>query len=244
MKKIDAHAHIGQFGSWAGVEGTPDVLLSFMDEYEIEKTVLCAKDHNGNEGVLEAWRQHPDRFWPLVYVNPTEGAEECRRKIERYVDQEGFKGIKMNPLRHAFVADDEMVDPVMEEAEKRGIPVFIHSGHPPYSLPWSIALLAERFPKVKVVMIHMGHGHGVYIDAAIKMAKRHPNIYLEMSGMPMGVKIKQAYEEVGADRIMFGTDFPFHHPSVEIQKVLTCGLPEAVQEDVFYNNVKKLFGNM
>lgn len=93
-------------------------------------------------------------------------------------------------------------------------------------------------------MIHMGHGHGVYIDAAIKMAKRHPNIYLEMSGMPMGVKIKQAYEEVGADRIMFGTDFPFHHPSVEIQKVLTCGLPEAAQEDVFYNNVKKLFGNM
>ena len=148
MKKIDAHAHIGQFGSWAGVEGTPDVLLSFMDEYEIEKTVLCAKDHNGNEGVLEAWRQHPDRFWPLVYVNPTEGAEECRRKIERYVDQEGFKGIKMNPLRHAFVADDEMVDPVMEEAEKRGIPVFIHSGHPPYSLPWSIAL-QDRFPKTE-----------------------------------------------------------------------------------------------
>ena len=68
MKKIDAHAHIGQFGSWAGVEGTPEVLLSFMDEYEIEKTVLCAKDHTGNEGVLEAWRQHPDRFWPLVYV--------------------------------------------------------------------------------------------------------------------------------------------------------------------------------
>lgn len=45
--------------------------------------------------------------------------------------------------------------------------------------------------------------------------------------------------EVGSER-----DFPFHHPSVEIQKVLTCGLPEEVQEDVFYNNVKKLFGNM
>ena len=33
------------------------------------------------------------------------------------------------------------------------------------------------FPNVKVVMIHMGHGHGVYIDAAIKMAKRYPNIF-------------------------------------------------------------------
>ena len=89
-------------------------------------------------------------------------------------------------------------------------------------------------------MIHMGHGHGVYIDAAIKMAKRYDNITLEMSGMPMGSKIKEAYETVGKDRIMFGIDSPFHHPTVEIQKVLSCGLDEKAQEDVFYNNAKKL----
>lgn len=241
MKKIDAHAHVGNFGGWAGVESMPENLISYMDEYEIEKTVLCSRDHTGNDETLAACRQYPERFIPLVYVNPLEGADACREKIAHYIDDEGFKGIKMNPLRHAFVADDVAVDPVMEEAEKRKIPVFIHSGHPPYSLPWSIALLAERFPEVKVVMIHMGHGHGVYIDAALKMAKRYPNLYLEMSGMPMGIKIKQAYEEVGADRIMFGTDIPFHHPSVEIQKVLTCGLKEKELEDVFYHNVLRLF---
>ena len=90
-------------------------------------------------------------------------------------------------------------------------------------------------------MIHMGHGHGVYIDAALKMAKRYSNIYLEMSGMPMGVQIRQAYEEIGPERIMFGTDSPFHHPSVEIQKVLTCGLPEKAMEQVFYYNALRLF---
>lgn len=37
---------------------------------------------------------------------------------------------------------------------------------------------------------------------------------------------------------MFGIDSPFHHPSVEIQKVLTCGLDQRAQEDVFYNNAK------
>ena len=96
----------------------------------------------------------------------------------------------------------------MEAAKDLNIPVFMHCGHPPYSLPWSIALLAERHPDVKLVMIHMGHGHGVYIDATLKMAKRYPNLYLEMSGMPMPSKIREAYEEVGADRIMFGTDAP------------------------------------
>ena len=173
----------------------------------------------GNEEVVQACREYPDKFWPLVYVNPLEGAEACRRKIGIYTEEHGFMGIKMNPLRHAFVADDLCVDPVMEEAERRGLPVFIHSGHPPYSLPWSIALLAERYPSVKGVIIH---------------------IYLEMSGMPMGVKIREAYRQVGPDRILFGTDIPFHHPSVEIQKVLTCGLDEREQEDVFYNNAKKL----
>ena len=90
-------------------------------------------------------------------------------------------------------------------------------------------------------MIHMGHGHGVYIDEALKMAKRYPNIYLEMSGMPIGVKIRQAYKEIGRDHILFGTDYPFHHPSVEIQKVLTCGLDDKAMEDVFYNNIWKPF---
>ena len=242
MKKIDAHAHIGNFGGWAGVEGSPEQLLTFMDQYEVEKTILCAKDHTGNEEVAAAAAAHPDRFIPLVYLNPHEGEEECLRKMRRYVDELGFHGVKMNPLRHAFVADDAIVDPIMKAAEERHIPVFIHSGHPPYSLPWSIALLAERWPSVPTVMIHMGHGHGVYIDAALKMAKRIPNIYLEMSGMPMGCKIYQAYHEVGHDRIMFGTDFPFHHPSVEIQKVLTCNLTEQELEDVFYNNAAKLMG--
>ena len=240
MKKIDAHAHLGNFGSWAGVENTAHQLIRHMEEYDIEKTVLCAKDHTGNQQVLDAFLEYPESFLPLVYLNPLEGIPECREKICRYVDQEGFLGIKLNPLRHAYVADDEILDPIMEEAQKRQLPVFIHSGHPPYSLPWSIALLAERFPAVKVVMIHMGHGHGVYIDAALKMARRYPNLYLEMSGMPMGVKIRQAYEEVGPDRILFGTDSPFHHPSVEIQKVLTCSLNEAAMEQVFYHNVKKL----
>ena len=241
MKKIDAHAHIGDFGGWAGVGGAPEQLVALMDEYDIEKTVLCSRDHTGNDGVAQAAEKYQGRFIPLVYLNPLEGEAECRRKVETYVDGQGFRGIKLNPLRHAYVADDVILDPVMEMARQRNIPVFIHSGHPPYSLPWSIALLAERFPEVKTVMIHMGHGHGVYIDAALKMAKRYPNIYLEMSGMPMGVKIRQAYEEVGKDRIMFGTDYPFHHPAVEIQKVLTCGLDEQAMEDVFYNNVTKLF---
>lgn len=235
MKKIDAHAHIGEIGGWANVSATAQQLLSLMDSYDIEKTVLCCQD---NEAVLQAIRNWPDRFLGAVYVNPLD--EGCVDLLREYVEK-GFCAVKMNPLRHAFVADDACVDNVMNAAENYGIPVCIHCGHPPYSLPWSIALLAERFPAVKVMMIHMGHGHGVYIDASLKMARRYKNLYLEMSGMPMHTKIKEAYETVGSDRILFGTDGPFHHPSVEIQKVMVSGLQEDALQDVFYNNAKHFF---
>ena len=218
MKKIDAHSHIGTFGGWAGVAFTKEKLIEQMNEYDIEKTFLTAPNFQGNDEVVDAFQSYPDKIVPFVWVNPA--LDDVEKKLNHYINEEGFMGIKMQPLFDAFV--------------------FIHCGHPPFSLPWSIALLAEKYPDVRVTMIHMGHGHGVYIDAAIKMAKRYDNITLEMSGMPMGSKIKEAYETVGKDRIMFGIDSPFHHPTVEIQKVLSCGLDEKAQEDIFYNNAKKL----
>ncbi len=240
MKKIDAHTHIGNFGGWAGLSFTKERLIEQMDEFEVEKTFLCPSNFQNNDDVVDAVQAYPDRIVPFVWVNPA--LDDVEKKLEKYINQEGFKGIKMQPLFDSFVADDPVVYPVMDFARAYNVPVFIHCGHPPFSLPWSIALLAEQYPDVKVTMIHMGHGHGVYIDASLKMARRYNNLYLEMSGMPMGSKIKEAYETVGSDRIMFGIDAPFHHPTVEIQKVLSCGLDEKAQQDVFYNNAKKLLG--
>ena len=60
----------------------------------------------------------------------------------------------------------------------------------------------------------------------LKMARRYPNIYLKCRVCLCIQKIKEAYDTVGHDRIMFGTDTPFHHPTVEMQKVLMCGVDE------------------
>jgi predicted TIM-barrel fold metal-dependent hydrolase len=128
----------------------------------------------------------------------------------------------------------------MEFAGENDIPVMIHTGHPPFSLPWSVAQLADHYPEIKIVMIHMGHGNGMYIQGAIDMAKKYSNIFLESSGMPMHTKIKEAYEAVGSDRLMFGIDSPFHHPIVEISRILASGLDDKPLEDVFYNNAARL----
>ena len=76
----------------------------------------------------------------------------------------------------------------------------------------------RRFPGAKVILGHMGHGNVVYINAAIDIAARNPNVYLETSGMPMHTKIREAVERVGPERVLYGSDAPFHHPTVEISE--------------------------
>jgi len=241
LRKIDAHSHIGRFGNPFNIDFDAERLMLQMDTYNIEKTILCSAGCHLNEETLAAYKKYPERIIPLVWTNAAEGTA-AYEMAEHYLRDEHFAGIKMQPLFDAFCADDPCVDPLLELAARYHKPVFIHSGHPPFSLPWQIGLLAERHREVPIVMIHMGHGHGVYVDAAIKMALRYDNIWLEHSGMPMGCQIKNAYDNVGHDRVMFGIDSPFHDPTVEMQKVISCGVSDSGVEDIFYNNAKKFMG--
>ena len=89
-------------------------------------------------------------------------------------------------------------------------------------------------------MLHMGHAHGVYIQAAINTAKKYDNIILETSGVSMHSKIREAVKKVGEDRVVFGSDYPFHDYSVELQKVMVAGLSRRQRELLLYENAKKL----
>ncbi|CAB49022.1 amidohydrolase family protein [Pyrococcus abyssi] len=228
FKKIDFHAHIQSLGYPFNVEINVEEFLALMEAYNIEKAIIS--DLN-NERIAEITREYPDKFIGIAWVDPRE------KDIDKYFRFE-FKGIKLHPLLHMFSPGDPVVERVMKIARDYGLPVFIHSGHPPTSLPWQIEDLARKFPDVPIVIIHMGHGNAFYIQGAIEIAERNENVYLETSGMPMPAKIKQAYERT-PDKVMFGTDLPCHHPVVEIAKVLTSGLDERGIKKVLYENARK-----
>jgi predicted TIM-barrel fold metal-dependent hydrolase len=206
-----------------------------MDIAGVERSILFAPD---NRLVRKAVRKYPDKFVGYVWPNPHD--RRALAVVTESVKRWGFRGIKLHPLVNAFLPTDEEVLPIVEFAGKEHIPVAIHSGHPPFSLPWSIGELAEMYPEVRIVMLHMGHAHGVYIQAAINTAKKYDNIILETSGVSMHSKIKEAVEKVGEGRVVFGSDYPFHDYSVELQKVKVAGLSEGQEELVLYENARKL----
>jgi predicted TIM-barrel fold metal-dependent hydrolase len=237
-KKIDAHAHVGYFGSWCDVGLTAREMTEAMKKYGIEKSIVSYPD---NSVIVDAAAAYPGQLVPLAWMDPNQG-EKAVTKFADLVERHHFSGLKLHPLFNAYTANDAVVFPLVEHARKKNLPVFIHSGHPPFSLPWSIGQLAELYPDVRFVMVHMGHGHGVYIQAAIDTAVKYGNIWLETSGMPMHTKIKEAYNKVGSERIFWGSDAPFHHYAVEILRTEVSDLTESQLEDVFFNNIKKFMG--
>ena len=64
FKKIDAHSHIGTFGSPFNIHFNADLLLKQMEEFNIEKTILCSDGPHTNEETVAAFNAHPDKIIP------------------------------------------------------------------------------------------------------------------------------------------------------------------------------------
>jgi hypothetical protein len=232
---IDAHTHLGNFrlfGTSIDLEG----LVKVLGEYDISKAVVSSLP---NSLTREAVESYPERFIGLVRVNPYDN--DAPDLISEAVEDWGFNGVKLNPLFNNYVPDSLIVNPVMKTARKHRVPVLIHCGHPPWSLPWSFDRLARRFPDVVIVMAHMGHGHIIYINGALDVAEDHPNICVDTAGMTMHTKIKEAVERLGEDRVMYGSDLPLGHPAWEIPKVKISGLDENQLHKVLYKNAVKIY---
>jgi len=136
-------------------------LLDEMDKAAVDRAVVAPIDRNltvrnreGNDYILEAAAKHPRRFIPACSVNPwfgDEAIQEMRRAIAS-----GSRMLVLHPLVQGFVADDELVFPIIGEASAERIPIYIHTGPPGNATPWQVAGLSRRFPAADFIMGHCG----------------------------------------------------------------------------------------
>lgn len=121
FKKIDAHTHIGAFGSPFNIHFDTERLLQQMETYKIEKTILVASGPHANEDTAAAFRAEPQKIIPLMWINCAEG-KEAYDALEHYIRDEHFAGAKLQPLFDGYTADAPCVDPVAEICEAYGKP--------------------------------------------------------------------------------------------------------------------------
>jgi predicted TIM-barrel fold metal-dependent hydrolase len=233
---VDSHMHVGDFPLF-NVSMDRAGLVREMREQGISTGLVFHPDNDLVRSIID---QTPG-VYGLVWANPR--TPDAVVRTRHLLDEAGskFRGVKLHPLLDGYHPDDPSVHPIIELLIERALPALIHCGHPIFTLPWSIEELIRRYPEARIILGHMGHGNIIYINAAIDVAARNPNVYLETSGMPMHSKIREAVERVGPDRVLYGSDTPFHHPSVELAKVRVSGLPADLTDRVLGENGRRLF---
>jgi len=197
---IDAHCHLSQ--RWKPT-GPATLLIDDMDAAGVDKAVVFGVfgDAEENAFVAKSAEEHPDRFIPFVYFDPSY-EEVGLELVEKYLGEYKWKGVKVGHT-HAVA---RFMYPMMEIAERYGAMVVVHSDHSIRNHPYIIGDIANSFPKVNTVILHMGGG--TCFDSELlstNMAEKNPNVYLETC-YSNPYAIKQAVERVGAEKVMFGSD--------------------------------------
>lgn len=236
----DFHVHMGK--SSKGEVFTAEDLVRSMDQYGIERSGLSILNGTScrelNDRTLAAVRQFPDRIVGYAYINPRE--ENAKDEVRRCLETDGFRAVKFHSWKHGYFPDNNSaLDGIVDVIAEYDVPILTHTGTPPLSLPQQWAVIAERHPKATFVFAHMGYldyGYG-----CIECAKRLPNVYVGSSGQVEIPIIQKAIDEMGPDRIVFGSDWPYKFVKSEIVKFDAYDLSEEDREKIFFKNAQKLW---
>ncbi|HWI22891.1 MAG TPA: amidohydrolase family protein [Baekduia sp.] len=217
---------------------SPEGIEAFLADHGIARALLISRD----SGLLSRHVEAVEGAYGMLWVNPRE--PDARGRAAQALAHPKLVGIKLHPAEDGFDPDDPVAHPIFELAEELGVPVSVHCGHPPpgtNTLPWRIQAAAARFPQVQVVLAHMGGCVMQYHEASMTAAERHPNVWLDVTGMPHNWRVLEAVRRAGPDRVLHGSFSPWFHPRLEVLKVLISDLTPDVVRKVLNDNAESLY---
>lgn len=208
---------------------TPAGLRSFLQENGIDYAVALAEVSPittgvaSNEYTIDLVRQAnaladpptgpKGRLVAFASVNPFIDGDLAAR-LEQLVLEEGFRGLKLYPVYQYHYPNEPRLYPLYAKAQKLGLPVLVHTGSSvfrgariKYGDPLLLDDVAVDFPDLTILLAHAGRPF--WYDQAFWMARRHANVYLEVSGLP-GQNLLSYFPRLEdlADKIVYGSDWP------------------------------------
>ena len=244
---IDCHVHL-KHGDKEGSEYTAGQIIDVMDEAGIDKSVVFAMMTTTQRSIRmaqDAVAEYPDRLIPFAYGLPS-AERPILSELEHAISNMGFKGIKMH--KGEVTMAEYVTDPILDLAGRLDVTCLIDFKGEVEDLD----RMASVFPRTKILVAHMGRNNCVdqELDQAfIDAAGRHDNVYLDISGVPLIWKIADAIDQLGAAKVVFGTDGP--HPSPEqagfyarseVDRLKMAGFAEGDLEMILSGSLALLIG--
>ena len=252
----DVHVHVGPYPMYAFAETTAECLVQEMDRRGVatalvSHTSALQSPSRGNVDTCEAVRRFPGRFKGLAVITP-QYAELTRRILDDW-DALGpdFVGFKFHPVNHNYALSRRRYDLPLGFADDRGLIVLVHTwgkGHVQDRPEWRRTIqdlvspaqfrgVAERYSHVRFIAGHAFNGDW---SDAVDLVREFPNVYLDISTVDDRGGIEFLCERAGADRILFGSDYPFVGLRYAIGTVLAADITDEDKKRILSTNARRL----
>jgi hypothetical protein len=255
MRIWDQHGHLGS------VPGdTPEERLGFlvkcMDRVGVERIIVSqgySEDQHPNSAehfrlendrVMRAVKAFPDRAYGSVYLSPA---------LLEFSLQELDRCVRDGPM--VMIGEIEVdarcnipdMDPIAEWAAANEVVILQHEwlktggNLPTESTPYDVVELAQRHPKLQIVCAHTGGNW----ELGIRAIRATPNVYCGLAGSdPTSGYVEMAVRELGAERVIFGSDVGGRSFASQIGKVQGANIPEADKKLILGGNLRRLLTPM
>lgn len=261
MEVIDAHCHIYPekivtravagtdhfYDTVAECVGTVADLLAEHDEAGVDRAVVQSvattpkQVASINRFIAESVEAANGRLIGLGTLH--QDSEDQAADVANIVEL-GLHGVKLHPDIQNFKVDDPRAERIYELCEDAGLPLLVHTGDKRYdnSNPDRMLPMVRKYRGINFVGAHFG-GWSIW-EEAWKEYAGEPNFWVDCSSTFYWVPIKTADEilhHYGADRVLFGTDFPMWKPKTELEKFMKLDLTDDERRVILAENAKKVF---
>lgn len=242
-----------------------------------EGTALAAL---ANDRLAETIASDPRRYAGLASLAPQDPARAVQ-EMERAINRLGFCGVVINSHTHGEYLDEKKYWPILEAAEALDAPIYIHPRAPSRAMAgpfrvynmdnalWGYQAdtglhamrmissgLFDRFPRLKIVLGHLGEGIPFWLwridymhrqnPARPKLAKMPSQYFLDnftvtTSGMNWMPALDFCLSVLGPERIMFAIDYPYQRPAIAVRFLDEAPLTDDVKRQIFQDNAERIF---
>src|SRR5262245_14941272 len=244
-----------------GYTADPRRLLARMDADGIARVGLInyvSPDLMGFTDDVNPWMVRyasadPSRLIAFGSVNPRFSRDVAGDTAT--VSEACARSLKVHPPHQLFRANayqDALpgLADLYRVAEEAGVPVTIHTGtsvfpgaRSRFGDPMDVDDVAIDFPKLKILLAH--GGRPLWMEAAFFLVRRHPNVHLEVSGIPPSKLLEYfpRLEEI-ASKTIWGTDWP--SPGIKsmrgnVDAFMALPLSDAAKQQILHGNAARIW---
>jgi predicted TIM-barrel fold metal-dependent hydrolase len=241
-KISDCHVHFGQCEFVESLSLSEEEILNYADKYGLKKLLVFpyAVDLKERNRELVDLASDDSRIFGLVRFQAF-----SYERIEDFLALLGYSkkivGVKLHPSADRIPITHVAFDSLFKALNDLKAICLVHCGRWKEVSDYSFVFnRAKEFPDIKFIIAHMGGNEIANSRGAILQALTSPNVFLDTSNCRLSILIKEAVDRIGAEKILFGTDYNWGSFMANFYTVLEAPISDDQKKLIFHENLNRL----